>query len=90
MGSVAPDLAASWAAAMNIWDCQHPGCSRVAYGVGGAVGLRAIGWYFKIGPVILCPQHHPAGPAAAEVMANAAQAMLVESPAEIETLARHG
>jgi hypothetical protein len=27
--------------------------------MGGAMGLRAIGWYFKRGPVLFCPAHRP-------------------------------
>ncbi len=46
---------------MNLWKCQHPECTHTAVGCGGAVGLRAIGWYFRLGPVILCPQHRPDG-----------------------------
>lgn len=43
--------------ALNKWECEHPGCTNVAIGVGGAVGLLAIGWYFVPGPTILCPAH---------------------------------
>lgn len=46
---------------MNLWNCQHAGCDRTCCGVGGAVGLRAIGWYFKRGPIIFCPEHRPDG-----------------------------
>jgi len=44
---------------MNLWECEEPGCDATAVGEGGAVGLRAIGWYFQPGPVILCPRHRP-------------------------------
>ena len=44
---------------MNIWNCDHPGCTAEARGVGGAIGLRAIGWYFRRGPVLFCPRHRP-------------------------------
>jgi len=44
---------------MNLWECDHPGCKCTAVGVGGAIGLRAIGWYFKRGPIIRCPNHRP-------------------------------
>ena len=49
---------------MNKWQCDHKGCSRVAYGTGGAVGLRAIGWWFKVGTgwsqgPLFCPAHRP-------------------------------
>ena len=51
---------------MNLWECGHKGCKHTAVGVGGAVGLRAIGWYIKftaavdgsmLGPGVLCPLH---------------------------------
>lgn len=45
--------------AMNRWRCEHPGCTREVVGCGGAIGLRAIGWYFRPAPVILCPAHRP-------------------------------
>lgn len=44
---------------MSVWECEHPGCKSQAVGCGGAIGLRAIGWYFQLGPVILCPNHRP-------------------------------
>lgn len=44
---------------MNRWDCDHQDCDRFVVGVGGAVGLRAIGWYFEIGGPVLCPPHRP-------------------------------
>lgn len=44
---------------MNRWECQFANCSRTVVGVGGAVGLRAIGWWFKPGPEIFCPAHYP-------------------------------
>lgn len=44
---------------MNRWQCEHPGCDASAVGCGGAVGLRAIGWYFEVGPGIRCPAHRP-------------------------------
>lgn len=44
---------------MNRWECQHPECNRQVTGCGGAIGLRAIGWYFKPGPIIFCPIHRP-------------------------------
>jgi hypothetical protein len=46
---------------LNIWECQHPGCQNSAVGVGSAVGLRAIGWWFELGPKIKCPFHNPIG-----------------------------
>lgn len=44
---------------MNHWECNHKGCTSVAEGSGGAMGLRAIGWYFRPGPMLLCPRHRP-------------------------------
>lgn len=44
---------------MNIWECQEVSCHRRCVGTGGAVGLRAIGWYVRMGPVIFCPEHRP-------------------------------
>lgn len=38
---------------MNLWECDHRDpatgkrCRSVAYGCGGAIGLRAIGWHFE-------------------------------------------
>lgn len=48
--------------AMNLWECEQPGCRSQAVGSGTALGLRAIGWYVKIGgpaPEIFCPRHRP-------------------------------
>ena len=48
---------------MNEWECEEPACSSSAVGVGSAVGLRAIGWFFQRGtgkghgPLLLCPLH---------------------------------
>jgi hypothetical protein len=44
---------------MNRWDCQMHGCRSQAVGAGGAIGLRAIGWYFETGPILFCPAHRP-------------------------------
>ena len=50
---------------MNLWACDHPGCTSKAVGVGPALGLRAVGWYVSppgtlaLAPVLLCPAHHP-------------------------------
>lgn len=49
---------------MNRWQCGEPGCRRTAVGSGGAVGLRAIGWFFEpgrdiAGPTLRCPMHRP-------------------------------
>lgn len=56
---------------MNRWHCQQNGCDQIANGVGGAIGLRAIGWYFRppvlwwgvmrTSPILYCPRHHPDG-----------------------------
>lgn len=46
--------------ALNQWECEHPGCKSTAVGVGGAVGLLAIGWWFELGPTLFCPAHRPA------------------------------
>jgi len=45
----------------NRWDCDFPGCDLYVIGCGGAVGLRAIGWYFVpgFGNNLFCPQHRP-------------------------------
>jgi hypothetical protein len=45
---------------VNVWECADVHCSRKCYGTGGAIGLRAIGWWFETGGAILCPQHRPA------------------------------
>lgn len=45
--------------AMNKWECQGPDCTNSIVGVGGAMGLRAIGWYVVTGPVIFCPVCRP-------------------------------
>lgn len=54
---------------MNLWECDFRDehgkqCRMTATGVGGAVGLRAVGWYFVPGPIVRCPHHRPdaAGP----------------------------
>jgi len=49
---------------MNLWECAHPGCKSTATGSGGAIGLRAIGWYFRPGSsmadnFLFCPAHRP-------------------------------
>lgn len=44
---------------MNLWQCKHAGCKSTAVGTGGAIGLRAIGWWFLPGQDILCPNHRP-------------------------------
>lgn len=44
---------------MNLWQCDAPGCKRTAIGSGGAIGLRAIGWFVRLGPVVFCPGHRP-------------------------------
>jgi hypothetical protein len=49
---------------VNLWECEHPGCTSTAVGCGGAAGLLAIGWYFvpgdgHRGPTLYCPAHRP-------------------------------
>lgn len=50
---------------MNRWDCDTAGCPRSVVGCGGAIGLRAIGWFVRFdaraltGPEIFCPAHRP-------------------------------
>lgn len=54
---------------MNLWECDMRtlGCTSTAKGTGGAIGLRAIGWWFVPGPGpllggeprLLCPDHRP-------------------------------
>jgi hypothetical protein len=46
---------------MNLWKCDWQGCSRTCVGTGGAIGLRAIGWYFVPGfrDSCFCPAHRP-------------------------------
>ncbi len=46
---------------MNAWKCERDGCDAVAVGIGGAVGLRAIGWYFEPRHGLFCPVHRPDG-----------------------------
>lgn len=45
--------------AYNLWQCAAPECKATALGVGSAIGLRAIGWWFVAGGDILCPAHRP-------------------------------
>jgi len=45
---------------MNKWSCDHPGCGAYCLGVGGAIGLLAIGWEFHPradGARTFCPAH---------------------------------
>lgn len=48
---------------MNLWQCDKPGCKSTAVGNGGAIGLRAIGWWFVPGFYrnCYCPAHRPDG-----------------------------
>src|SRR5512147_458074 len=51
---------------MNKWECGEPGCDASVLGVGAAIGLLAIGWFFQpgttsFGPVLRCPRHRPDG-----------------------------
>ena len=50
--------------ALNKWECEGRDangkrCDSTAIGTGGALGLRAIGWWFSIGGPIYCPVHRP-------------------------------
>jgi len=46
---------------MNIWTCDFPNCNSSCTGVGGVVGLRAIGWvvvFYEDRTIkIRCPVH---------------------------------
>lgn len=47
---------------MNKWECDVLNCTNTAVGVGGAIGLLAIGWSFVRGGAagsLLCPAHRP-------------------------------
>lgn len=68
---------------MNRWDCTHADClTGVAIGVGGAAGLRAIGWHFEPSYSfpwrLYCPAHHPRGIDAARK--QAAQLQTIVAP----------
>jgi len=43
---------------MNRWECAAR-CGASASGIGGAIGLRAIGWHFEYGGRLLCPRCRP-------------------------------
>ncbi len=90
---------------MNLWECDEPGCNRAAVGTGGAVGLRAIGWYFRVGPTLFCPWHRPdkipcvedgenkgkpCGPCAAEAIVAPVQETLTTSSDRAEIEALRG
>jgi hypothetical protein len=47
--------------ALNLHRCDAPGCPSTAVSSGGGIGLRALGWYFRIGPTAYCPFHRPDG-----------------------------
>ena|ERR1700760_3915739 len=68
---------------MNIWECHHPDCTNRVVGVGGAIGLRAIGWYFELGPVLYCPNHYPQGHRESEISAYKAQSVIARSEGAI-------
>ncbi len=49
---------------MNLWQCSHHGCKSTCRGTGGAIGLLAIGWFFRPGARVgslelFCPVHRP-------------------------------
>lgn len=46
---------------LNKWECAWPDCRSTAVGTGGALGLRAVGWFFSIGRGPFCPAHRPDG-----------------------------
>lgn len=46
---------------LNKWECSEPGCTSTAVGNGGAIGLRAIGWWFEAGQKPRCPAHRVDG-----------------------------
>lgn len=78
---------------MNRWQCRQPGCDRAVTGCGGAVGLRAIGWYFEPGPMIFCPEHRPdvdpqdCSICTSEVYAFHFQSLVLGQPAHLPALA---
>lgn len=61
---------------MNRWECDRAECLVTADGIGGAIGLRAIGWFFDIGPMIYCPRHHPYGADVAQRVADVTQRII--------------
>lgn len=83
---------------MNLWECEGreatgERCARSCVGLGGAIGLRAIGWQFTIGGEVLCPLHRslttpctevgdnhgkPCGPCAGGQISAALQALMVD------------
>lgn len=70
---------------MNLWQCDDPGCKTRATGSGSAIGLRAIGWYVKIGHdfTLYCPIHHPEY---SELSMRINQCLLAESKKESRLL----
>lgn len=49
---------------MNLWECGHVDvdgkrCKSTAVGTGGAIGLRAVGWFFNGTGHLYCPAHRP-------------------------------
>lgn len=44
---------------LNKWECGARDCKSTAVGSGGALGLRAIGWWFESGEPTFCPLHRP-------------------------------
>lgn len=71
---------------MNKWTCNNSECKNQAVGIGSAIGLRSIGWYFQPGfegnlmPLIFCPGHHPDGYEKAEIVARKIQNLFKEKP----------
>lgn len=74
---------------MNLWQCdallnRGNKCTAIAYGVGGASGLTAIGWWFVPGTPgrdlgeLLCPWHRPGGIMAAQQDADSIFRMRIQ------------
>ena len=65
---------------LNRWQCDNRHCNVTATGLGGAIGLRGIGWRVELredfsAPIIECPAHHTDG-VPGEVAALATQELL--------------
>lgn len=73
---------------MNKWECEKQRCPAIAIGVGGARGLRAVGWFVSHrlggGPLLLCPAHHPDGLRHAEEQAHRHQGDIEQGQEYIE------
>jgi hypothetical protein len=74
------------------WICFAPLCAASADGEGSAIGLRAIGWYYARGVVVVdalgdehaaaaityCPEHHPGRPLLAVAEMQRLQMLIAE------------